>query len=562
MTDGNAGELSIRDVVGGGYGRFWRFRERYRVVKGSRASKKSTTAALWLIANITGTRGANALVCRKVYRTLRDSCYAQLKWAVKRLGLDAFWQCRESPMEMIYRPTGQKICFRGVDDPLKLSSITVEVGSLCWVWIEEAFELDEDEFLLIDDTIRGELDNPALFKQLTLTFNPWWATWLKSRFFDRADEGAPDILAMTTDYRCNEWLDEADKARFEQMRIQEPERYRVAGLGEWGVIGDSVFNAERLTARLSELAGHVARGMFSYAVRSVRRPDSAGDRLTITDIKWEDDSASGCIKLYEHPDPERYYVVGADPAGDGSDYFSAQVLDATDGRQVAVLRRQFDEDEFAKQCYCLGLLYNAAVISVEVNFSTYPTETLAALGYPHLWVRERRDTYTGKTVKAYGWRTTPGNRNAIIAELIAFVRDSPEALSDRTTIEEMLTFVRNEKGRPEAQAGAHDDTVMSYAIALQALSQQTRDAEADEPVGVEWSDSQWEDYERGSESERARMIELWGAPARDGGTARRREKPHVSAQRVTIVHTTPPDESQSVELDELGIGRSSGGGRW
>ena len=107
---------------------------------------------------------------------------------------------------MTYKPTGQKILFRGLDDPLKVTSITVEVGVLCWLWIEEAYEISsEADFDTLDESIRGEVP-PGLFKQITLTFNPWNEHhWIKHRFFDAAPD--PDILAMTTNYTCNEWLD-------------------------------------------------------------------------------------------------------------------------------------------------------------------------------------------------------------------------------------------------------------------------------------------------------------------------------------------------------------------
>ena len=82
------------------------------------------------------------------------------------------------------------------------------------------------------------------FKQLTLTFNPWTASsWLKRRFFDA--EPDPDILAITTTFRCNEWLDEADLKRFRDMEKQNPTRFRVAGNGEWGIEGETFFEEWR-----------------------------------------------------------------------------------------------------------------------------------------------------------------------------------------------------------------------------------------------------------------------------------------------------------------------------
>ena len=236
----NVRKINLKDVVGRGYGTFWRYKGRYRVCKGSRASKKSKTTALDYITKIMEHPQANLLVIRKVGATLKNSCYTELKWAVHRLGVDAWWRFTLSPLEATYLPTGQKIYFRGLDDPLKITSITVDVGCLCWMWIEEAYEImKEEDFNMLDESIRGEVPE-GLYKQITITFNPWNEHhWLKKRFFDATPD--PDILAMTTNYLCNEWLDEADKRVFERMRIQNPRRYAVAGLGNWGIVDGLVY---------------------------------------------------------------------------------------------------------------------------------------------------------------------------------------------------------------------------------------------------------------------------------------------------------------------------------
>lgn len=230
----------LPDLIGRGYRLFWYFKGRYRALKGSRASKKSKTTALWYIFFTMMLPGSNTVVVRKTYRTLRDSCFADLKWAIHRLGVDHLWSAKENPLELTYLPTGQKILFRGLDDPLKITSITVETGVLCWMWIEEAYEISsEADFDMLDESIRGEMP-PGLFKQITLTFNPWNEHhWLKHRFFDAPED--PDVLAMTTTYMCNEWLDEADLRLFERMKQNNPRRYQVAGLGNWGVVDGLVY---------------------------------------------------------------------------------------------------------------------------------------------------------------------------------------------------------------------------------------------------------------------------------------------------------------------------------
>lgn len=235
----NYQNVHLPELVGRGYKTFWNFKGRYRVVKGSRRSKKSKTTALWFIWGIGKYPDSNLLVVRKTYRTLKDSCFTELKWAIKRLGVEQWWDIKESPLEMTYKPTGQKIYFRGLDDPLKITSIAVEVGVLSWMWVEEAYEITkEEDFDTLAESMLGDCPD-GLFKQITLTFNPWnEKTWIKKRFFDVDD---PNILAITTTYECNEWLSEADRAYFEEMRLRNPRRYAVAGLGEWGIVDGLVY---------------------------------------------------------------------------------------------------------------------------------------------------------------------------------------------------------------------------------------------------------------------------------------------------------------------------------
>ena len=225
--------ISIKEAIGKSYGDYWNTRCRYRVCKGSRGSKKSKTTAINMITRIVQYPESNGLCVRRYQNTLRDSVFSDLKWAIHKLELDDFFAWTVSPMEIVYRPTGQKILFRGLDDGLKITSISVDKGVLCWVWIEEAYEINnEDDFNKLDMSIRGQVPE-GYFKQITLTFNPWSAnSWLKARFFDNPDE---NTFVKTTTYRCNEWLDDADRAIFEHMRINNPRRFRIEGDGEWGI---------------------------------------------------------------------------------------------------------------------------------------------------------------------------------------------------------------------------------------------------------------------------------------------------------------------------------------
>jgi len=225
--------VDLPAVVGRGYGGFWRFRGRYLVCKGSRGSKKSTTAALKMIYEIMRVPGMHGLVIRRYNSLNALSTFAQLQWAISRLHVEHLWRVLHSPMQLVYTPTGQTIQFRGLDDPLSITSITVPSGAICLVWIEEAYQImREEDFNKLDLSVRGTAPAGA-YKQFILTFNPWEAShWLKARFFD--PPATPSVLAMTTDYTCNEWLTEDDRAIFEDMRVRFPRRYQVEGLGDWG----------------------------------------------------------------------------------------------------------------------------------------------------------------------------------------------------------------------------------------------------------------------------------------------------------------------------------------
>ena len=227
----------IKQATGAGYESFWNCRKRYRVVKGGRASKKSRTTALYYIYNLMRYFHFNnvkpcLLVVRRYFNTHKNSTRAELIWAINRLGVSHLWHIPKSELTLTYKPSGQVILFRGMDEPDSITSISVPVGFLCWCWIEEAYQLhNEDDFNKLDMSFRGAVPEP-LFKQVTMSFNPWSdLTWLKPRFFDNPDN---NTFSTTTDYRINEFLDAADRAIFEDMRVNNPRRYQIEGLGDFG----------------------------------------------------------------------------------------------------------------------------------------------------------------------------------------------------------------------------------------------------------------------------------------------------------------------------------------
>jgi hypothetical protein len=226
--------------------------------------------------------------------------------------------------------------------------------------------------------------------------------------------------------------------------------------------GKNVFDTAIILERLQHLPKPIKTGYFIYDY----------DGLRISNIRWVNDK-DGYIKLYHMPNVPQFtqYCIGGDTAGEGSDFFTGHVLDAKTGIQVAKLRHQFDADQYTKQMYCLGKYYKDALIGIEANFDSYPIMELQRLGYPKQYAREAQDTYTGKTEKRYGFKTTSLTRPTAISRLVEVVREHPDTINDRETLEELLTIVRNEKGRIEAPQGGHDDDMMGLAIAHQIRDQ-------------------------------------------------------------------------------------------
>ena len=226
--------------------------------------------------------------------------------------------------------------------------------------------------------------------------------------------------------------------------------------------GKNVFNTEIILERLSRLPSPLKVGYFRYDY----------DGMRISNIEWVNDK-SGYIKLYKLPNQLNFteFALGGDTAGDGSDFFTGHVVDAKTGEQVAHLKHQFDADQYTKQMYCLGKYYRDALIGIEANFDSYPIRELQRLGYPKQYTREVQDNYTGKTEKRYGFKTTSLTRETIISRLIEIVREHCDIINDRETLEELLTIVRNEKGRIEAPQGGHDDDMMGLAITHEIRNQ-------------------------------------------------------------------------------------------
>ena len=218
---------------------------------------------------------------------------------------------------------------------------------------------------------------------------------------------------------------------------------------------------------------HSGTGVFDneqIVLRLERLPEPAG-RGELADGEWTE-SETGPIMLYELPEKGVPYVLGGDTAGEGSDYFTAIVINNVTGRIAAKLRQKYSEPEYVRQIFALGRFYNNALVAIETNFSTYPVMKLQEMEYPNQYSREREDTYTRQMRKSYGFRTDRQSRPRAIANLVEVFSAHPEWFTDRELLEEMLTFCYNEDHRPEALAGKHDDLVMGAAITYAVRHQQ------------------------------------------------------------------------------------------
>ncbi len=236
--------------------------------------------------------------------------------------------------------------------------------------------------------------------------------------------------------------------------------------------GENAFDTVAILTRLQYVKKPIKTGYFTFDY----------DGLNITNIQFKDDP-NGYIKLYSIPDKHSFtkYCLGGDTAGEGSDFFTGHVLDAKTGIQVAVLKHRFDAHQYTRQMYCLGKYYSDALIGIEANFDSYPIMELQRLGYPKQYVREAQDTYTGKTEKRFGFKTTPLTRPTVISRLKEIVKEHCDTINDEDTLKELLTVIKNKNGRVEAPSGAHDDQMMGLAIAHHIREQVVF---IKEPVGV------------------------------------------------------------------------------
>ena len=432
--------------------------KRYLVLKGGGSSGKSVFAAQKLIYRTLAEPGHKFLVVRKVKADLRDSAFAELKNVIRAWGMENLFLIptgRSSELYLKCLVNGNEIIFYGLDDVERRKSLQGITG----MWTEEASELTVEDFRQLDIRMRGV---SPYYKQIILTFNPIVIThWLKGEFFDSLK---PNATTHHSTYQDNQFLPAEDRAVLEGFKGVDDYYYTVYCLGEWGVTGKTVYNAQAVTERLLAVKGClVKRGVFVYRYETEKIVDSS--------IRFVPDD-SGPLSIYAEPETGVPYVLGGDISEGGADWSTGSVRDNLNWNQMATWRGQMDTDLYAKQMYCLGKYYNEALIGIETNFDLHPVKELRRLGYNRQYAREVLDDITKVRQHKHGFKTTRVTRPVIIAKHVALAREHLDTFHDAILLDEMLTFARNEEGRPEAQEGAHDDMIFADAIALEIREQQ------------------------------------------------------------------------------------------
>lgn len=268
---------------------------RYIIMKGSAGSGKSVDTAMNYILRLMQDKGRNLLCVRKSDITNRDSTFAELTGAIYRMfgnKAEAYWRIKYSPMMIECKANGNQIIFRGVNDEKqreKLKSITFQKGKLTDVWIEEATEITQSDFEIIDDRLRGELP-PGQFYQIRCTFNPVNKNhWIKKVFFDIPDE---NVLTHHSTYLGNRFIDDAYKARMERRKIVDPEGYQIYGLGEWGEIGGLILQNWEVK--------EVSQNLNDYDDVAIGQDFGFNHANAILLLGWKDDNIYILDEIYLH----------------------------------------------------------------------------------------------------------------------------------------------------------------------------------------------------------------------------------------------------------------------
>lgn len=251
MTTSAAKQIKLSEIVTPAFQPFWRASNSHRylrhVCKGGRGSAKSTHIALKLIKDMMK-YPVTTLVVRKVARTLEESVFEQLKEAIEILGVGQYWRVMKSPLQLIYLPRGNKIIFRGADDPLKIKSIKVSKFPIAFLWIEELAEFKtEDEVTTIENSVlRAELPD-GLFYAFYYSYNPpkRKQNWVNKKYESQFIPSNTYVHHST--YLDNPYISQAFKDEAEEVRRKSQQKYDWEYLGK--AIGSGIVPFDNLVFR-------------------------------------------------------------------------------------------------------------------------------------------------------------------------------------------------------------------------------------------------------------------------------------------------------------------------
>lgn len=357
--------------------------------------------------------------------------------------------------------------------------------------------MTEDAFRVYETTANGFNEAKDLWDSESCNnlFYEWWRTseyrsteyqyletkdpWLLERIEVLKEKGL-DKEQIT--WYCKKYESYLDKNTIKQEYPITPTEAFVSS-------GDCVFDKEAINNQLARVIAlqPLKKGYFKYEKVGSPITNSKGETV---DMEWRlkgvefVESRDGYITIHEEPRVKRDkdgvivskcpYALGGDTAGSGIDFFTGKVIDCTNGKTVATLRKQnIDEDLYAEQMLSLAMYYNEALIGIETNYSRYPTRVIQQYGYTRLYMRERLDKISDTVELIPGFETTKKTKPIIIGELVLLMRNDPTIEVDPETLKEMTTFVKKENGSMEAIDGAHDDLVMAKAIAHFISTQQS-----------------------------------------------------------------------------------------
>lgn len=343
----------------------------------------------------------------------------------------------------------------------------------------------KDTLVVIESTANGYNDFKTLWDEAvagkngwTALFYPWYVHEEYVRPFE--DEMQKDKFMLEMDeyetYLYEElglslerinWHRYTKKTKcsndLNQMKQENPSTAEEAFL----MSGTPVFDNNKIMNRITTLMKRYKVEPFLEGHFQFMWNDSESrDSIVNETIRFKESKGNNYVRIYEKPKNNTPYVIGGDTKGEGKDYFAATVIDNSTGHRVATMHMDVSNSKpYSWQMYCLGVYYNEAMIAIEMNFNTAPIEELQRLKYRRQYARRKYDDYTHQATKRYGWKTTGTTRPIIIDKEIEVVSEDIEVFKDIPTLQEMLTFIYDKNGRPDAMAGKHDDLLMSDMIA-------------------------------------------------------------------------------------------------